>query len=168
MYYVLFLVADSIPEWYESRIIQHNAKQMDPYADSGFDLACPSTLSVDASTFFMDFKVKAAMYKSESPIDLNNIELEKYTPSAYYLYPRSSISKTPFRLANSVGIIDRGYRGNIGAYFDNFDCKEGLIEEGQRLVQLCSPTLDPFHVVLTTSLTFTERGENGFGSTGKM
>ena len=165
MYYVLFLVADSIPEWYESRMIQHNAKQSDPYADSGFDLASPINLSVDAGTFFLDFKVKAAMYKSDTPIDLNHLELEKYTPSGYYLYPRSSISKTPFRLANCVGIIDRGYRGNIGAFFD---CKEGQIETGQRLVQLCSPTLDPFHVILTTSLTFTERGANGFGSTGKM
>ena len=165
MYYVLFLVADSIQEWYESRIIQHNSKQSDPYADSGFDLASPVNLSLDAGTFFLDFKVKAAMYKSDTPIDLNHLELENYTPSAYYLYPRSSISKTPFRLANSVGIIARGYRGNIGAFFD---CKEGQIETGQRLVQLCSPTLDPFHVVLTNSLTFTERGVNGFGSTGKM
>jgi len=165
MFYVLCLVADnSIQEWYESRIIQHNAKQGDPYADSGFDLASPVNLST-TGTFFLDFKVKAAMYKSDTPIDLNNLEVEKYTPSAYYLYPRSSISKTSFRLANSVGIIDRGYRGNIGAYFD---CKEGNVEEGQRLVQLCSPTLDPFHVILTDSLTFTERGANGFGSTGKI
>lgn len=165
MFYVLFLVADSMQEWYESRVIQHNAKQSDPYADSGFDLASPINLSVEDGLLFLDFKVKAAMYKSDTPIDLNNLQLEKYTPSAYYLYSRSSISKTPFRLANSVGIIDRGYRGNIGAYFD---CKEGNVEEGQRLVQLCSPTLDPFHVVLTETLTFTERGANGFGSTGKI
>ena len=166
MYYVLFLVVDNtIQEWYESRIIQHNAKQEDPYADSGFDIASPKNLSVEnGSLLFLDFKVKGAMYKSETPIDLNNLEIEKYTPSAYYLYPRSSISKTSFRLANSVGIIDRGYRGNLGAYFD---CKDGCIEMGQRLVQICSPTLDPFHVVLTDSLTFTDRGANGFGSTGK-
>jgi dUTP pyrophosphatase len=167
MYYVLFLVADTLPEWYESRyetrVIQHNTK-LGPYADSGFDLLCPSNVSVDG-LYFMDFQVKAAMYKSETPIDLNNLEMDKYTPSAYYLYPRSSISKTPFRLANSVGIIDRGYRGNVGAYFD---CKEGEIEEGQRLVQICSPTLDPFHVVLTDTLTMTDRGEKGFGSTGKI
>ena len=38
---------------------------------------------------------------------------------SYYLYPRSSVStKTPLRLANSVGIIDSGYRGNIKAVFD--------------------------------------------------
>jgi hypothetical protein len=164
MYYVLFLVADTLPEWYESRVIQHNTK-FGPYADSGFDLASPIQGDVDAGLLFVDFKVKAAMYKSETPIDLNNLEMDKYTPSAYYLYPRSSISKSSFRLANSVGIIDRGYRGNVGAYFD---CKEGEIEEGQRLVQICSPTLDPFHVVLTDTLTMTDRGEKGFGSTGKI
>jgi len=166
MYYVLFIVVDNtFQEWYESRVIQHNTKQEDPYADSGFDIASPINLSVEnGSLLFMDFKVKGAMYKSETPIDLNNLEIEKYTPSAYYLYPRSSISKSSFRLANSVGIIDRGYRGNLGAYFD---CKDGMIEVGQRLVQICSPTLDPFYVVLSNSLTFTERGENGFGSTGK-
>ena len=165
MYYVLFLVVDnSLQDWYDSRVIQHNANQEDSYADSGFDLASPSNQNVDTGLAFVDFKVKGAMYKSDTPIDLNNLEMEKYTPSAYYLYPRSSISKTSFRLANSVGIIDRGYRGNLGAYFD---CKYGILEMGQRLVQLCSPTLDPFHVVLTDSLTFTQRGENGFGSTGK-
>jgi dUTP pyrophosphatase len=164
MYYVLFLVADALPDWYESRVIQHNTKQ-GPYADSGFDLASPIQGEKEAGLLFVDFQVKAAMYKSETPIDLNNLEMDKYTPSAYYLYSRSSISKTPFRLANNVGIIDRGYRGNIGAYFD---CKGGVIEECQRLVQICSPTLDPFHVVLTDTLTMTERGENGFGSTGKL
>jgi hypothetical protein len=161
MYYVLFLVVDSLQEWYESRVIQHNTQDL--YADSGFDLASPINLSRDG-LLFMDFKVKGAMYKSDTPIDLNHIDIEKYTPSAYYLYPRSSISKSSFRLANSVGIMDRGYRGNIGAYFD---CKNGTVEIGQRLVQICSPTLDPFHVVLSDSLTFTERGANGFGSTGK-
>ena len=39
MYYVLFVDAED----YESRVIQHNAKQSDPYADSGFDLAFPSS-----------------------------------------------------------------------------------------------------------------------------
>jgi len=85
-------------------------------------------------------------------------------PSAYFLYPRSSISKTSFRLANCTGIIDRGYRGNLGAFFDCI-CDSSM-EKGQRLVQICSPTLEPFEVQLVSSLPFTDRGENGFGSTG--
>ena len=103
MFYVLFVDADD----YESRVIQHNSKQTDPYADSGFDLACPSQLTVEAGTLFIDFKVKAAMYKSETPIDLNHLEMEKYTPSAYYLYPRSSISKTSSSATCASSIAER-------------------------------------------------------------
>jgi len=157
------MIDDKLRELYQSKITKHNEKQ-DIYADSGFDLASPISISVEEGLFFIDFKVKGAMYKSDEPIDITNIDISKYTPSAYYLYPRSSISKTSFRLANSVGIIDRGYRGNLGAYFD---CKDGMVEMGERLVQLCSPTLDPFYVISTDSLSFTERGTNGFGSTGK-
>ena len=38
---------------------------------------------------------------------------------AYYLFPRSSISKTPLRMSNSIGLIDGGYRGEIMASCDN-------------------------------------------------
>ena len=148
--YVLFLtVEDSLREWYEERVVKHNEKCLDQYADSGFDLACPEDANVTGLSF-VDFKVKGAMYKDS-------------IPSAYFLYPRSSISKTKFRLANCTGIIDRGYRGNLGAFFD---CMESRMEKGQRLVQICSPTLEPFEVRLVSSLSSTERGENGFGSTG--
>ncbi len=144
------MVDESLREWYEERIIKHNEKCKDPYADSGFDLAIPEDRIVNTN-IFIDFKIKGAMYK-------DNI------PSAYFLYPRSSISKTQFRLANSTGIIDRGYRGNLGAFFDSMG--HSTMEKGQRIVQLCSPTLEPFEVKLVTSLSLTERGENGFGSSG--
>ena len=147
MYTLYIVVDDSLKPFYETKLMQH----INEYADSGFDLFCPETMNVEG-TFFIDFKIKTAMYKDGQP-------------SAYYLYPRSSISKTPFRLANSVGIMDAGYRGNVGAYFD---CKSpSQIEVGQRLVQICSPTLEPFQIILTDSLTETQRNTNGFGSSGK-
>ena len=93
--------------------------------------------------------------------DINGI------PTAFYMYPRSSISKTPFRLANNVGIIDCGYRGNLGAYFDCFSNSTEKITKGSRLLQICSPNLLPFRVVLVNSLDETIRGAGGFGSTGK-
>lgn len=147
MYVLELMVEDSLREWYEARVSKHNETCKDPYADSGFDLACPEDAKV-TGLFFIDFKVRGAMYNGD-------------IPSAYYLYPRSSISKTKFRLANSAGIIDRGYRGNIGAFFD---CTESKVERGQRLVQICSPTLEPFEIRLVSSLSSTERGEKGFGS----
>jgi dUTP pyrophosphatase len=103
---------------------------------------------------------------------------------SYYLFPRSSISKTPLRLANSVGIIDAGYRGNLKAAFTfvptfqdlnrilsvgSLDCYPPYkVEKGSRLVQLCSNDLEPFHKVeLVDILSNTSRGDGAFGSTGK-
>jgi dUTP pyrophosphatase len=85
----------------------------------------------------------------------------------YYLYPRSSLSKTPLRLANSVGIIDSSYRGELIAAVDNISEEDFDIKQGQRLFQLCSPTLEPINYTVTNELSETKRGDCGFGSTGK-
>ena len=81
-----------------------------------------------------------------------------------------SISKTKFRLANNVGIIDSGYRGNLIGMFDvlysNMPVK---CEKGTRLLQICTPTLEPFKIVMVESdndLSTTNRGSSGLGSTG--
>ena len=88
-------------------------------------------------------------------------------PVSYYLYRRSSIIKTPLRLANSVGIIDSGYRGDIIACVDNIKNVPYTIEQGTRLFQICGPTLEPIEFKLVTDLSDTQRGEGGFGSTGQ-
>jgi len=142
---------ESVKDMYEEAAKNHNAEvETNPYANSGFDLplyadVCMSGLHKE------DYMVKAAMFDGE-------------TPSAFYLYPRSSISKTELRLANSVGIIDRGYRGNLCAMFD---VKTPFVAmKGQRFVQICEPSLEPFKVVIVDELDSTKRGEGGFGSTG--
>ena len=86
--------------------------------------------------------------------------------TSYYLYPRSSIIKTPLRLSNSVGIIDAGYRGNIIACVDNIKNYEFKIEKGSRLFQICGPTLEPIEIRVINELSNSQRGSGGFGSTG--
>ena len=76
-------------------------------------------------------------------------------------------SKTPLRLANSMGLIDKGYRGNIMGCFDNRSDEDYLIKKGDRLLQICSPSLDEISYELVDELDRTERGTGGFGSTGK-
>ena len=66
-------------------------------------------------------------------------------PVGYFLYPRSSTgTKTPLRLANSVGVIDAGYRGNYIAAFDNIRVETFKVEKGQKLAQICSPNITFF------------------------
>lgn len=122
--------------------------------DSGFDVFNPRMVELNETTK-VNFNIKCAMMD----------ETNKSVP--YYLYMRSSLSKTNIRLANSVGIIDKGYRGNICAYFDVI--KPDVLEAYQRPVQICSNNLDWFDVKLVDDFecfTYTLRGENGFGSTG--
>ena len=85
------------------------------------------------------------------------------------MYPRSSISKTPLRLANSVGIIDSGYRGNLCAAVDNIQTDPFQVTIHQRLFQICSPSLTPLIVKVIDDIDYfeeTSRGHGGFGSTG--
>ena len=86
----------------------------------------------------------------------------------YFLAPRSSISKTPLRMSNSIGIIDAGYRGEIMAVCDNISEEEYIIEKGTRLFQLLNTDLVPFNEVnLVEELSETSRGDGGFGSTNE-
>lgn len=85
---------------------------------------------------------------------------------AYYLFPRSSISKTPLRMSNSIGLIDGGYRGEIMASCDNIKDVPFTAEKGQRLFQLVATDSSPIHYELVDELTETTRGAGGFGSTG--
>ena len=83
-------------------------------------------------TIFIDLGIQCEMVNNDKNI-------------GYYLYPRSSISKTPLILANSVGIIDSGYRGNIKACFDlnkNHESYDNFkIESGNRYVQITPPNI---------------------------
>lgn len=112
------------------------------------------------------------------------ISCEPEDGKAYFLIPRSSISKTPLRMANSIGLIDGGYRGPLLAKVDNITqiaidggdgfgliinpkAKPYTIEKGQRLFQLVAADVSPIYYELVDELTETTRGSGGFGSTGK-
>ena len=125
--------------------------------DSGLDLYCPIDIIImPGETVKIDLQIQCEAFKEA---------LNEGKNMSYYLYPRSSIVKTPLRLANSVGIIDAGYRGNIMAYVDNIKTEEYRIEAGTRLFQICSPDLSPLTFELVNQLSDTTRGTGGFGST---
>ena len=103
----------------------------------------------------------------ETAIIKSYIACENTQGNSYFLMPRSSISKTPLRQCNSVGLIDGSYRGEIMAAVDNVKNEPYTVEPGQRLFQLVAMDGSPIHIKLVSKLTETGRGEGGFGSTGK-
>ena len=142
----------------DSKIASMGGSSTKIHFDSGVDLYCPDNILVDpGETKFINLGVACAATKYNHGI---------YQPAAFYLYPRSSLSKTPLRLANSVGIIDSGYRGNIIAAVDNISDEGFLVKKGTRLFQICAPDLSMIDFDLVDKLDKTTRGEGGFGSTG--
>ncbi len=128
--------------------------------DAGVDLYCPETITVKArSQGKIDFKIQCEMTNVQ-----NKDKLEYYS---YLLVPRSSIVKTPLRMSNSIGIIDKLYRGNIMAFVDNISDSDYTIEKGTRLFQIIKGDLQPLTITIVDKLSYTERGVGGFGSTGK-
>lgn len=83
------------------------------------------------------------------------------------LVPRSSMSKTPLRCANSVGIIDADYRGELSIVYENVSCNDYTIFRGDRIAQLIIIPVAMVDVLDVNELSETERGAGGYGSTGK-
>ena len=124
--------------------------------DSGIDLYIVNELIVDPfKVGTIDFEIQCEMYN-----------LETNTLSSYYLVPRSSIANTDFQLANSIGIIDAGYRGNIKAKVRNFNPSESnTLNPLSSYFQIIAPDLKPIKINIVNNLSTTTRADGGFGST---
>jgi dUTP pyrophosphatase len=87
------------------------------------------------------------------------------------VFPRSSIRKTNLQLSNSVGVIDSGYRGELQATFNKIQGIDNVEREnykvGDRVCQIIIIPHPPIEFNEVNELSNTERGEGGFGSTGK-
>lgn len=84
---------------------------------------------------------------------------------SYMMFPRSSISKTPLRLANSIGLCDAGYTGELKAPLYNTGNTPFHLKKGDRYVQLVAPNLEPVEFEIVDIVRNTSRGAGGFGST---
>ena len=80
------------------------------------------------------------------------------------LFSRSSVPKTNLRLANAVGVIDSGYRGEVMLKFDKSGDKQ--YEPGDRVGQLMLVPIPSIQFVQVVNLPQSDRGLGGFGSTG--
>ena len=87
---------------------------------------------------------------------------------AGFIQPRSGLAlKQGMTIVNTPGLIDSGYRGEIGVVALNTDLKETIhIKRGDRVAQLVIQAVPVVEVVEVQELDLTERSETGFGSSG--
>lgn len=178
MHLKLFVDSDSdeLKNTYIISAVNHNQKLMsDPhFFDAGFDLFLPNNTVFDSENVNkIDFKVKccAQIHHLSMNNDVASSNYRSYF-SGFYVHPRSSLSKTPLRLANATGIIDAGYRGNLIGMLDcnNREDNDYTSAQFTRMLQICAPSLMPIYVEVVDSIDdlgpSTSRGGGGIGSTG--
>ena len=91
-------------------------------------------------------------------------------PSGYEIQvrPRSGLAfKHGVTVLNSPGTVDSGYRGEIGVILSNFGDEPFPVSVGDRIAQLVVSPVTQAEISETSDVSSSERGEGGFGSTGK-
>lgn len=82
--------------------------------------------------------------------------------------PRSGLAlKKGIGVLNSPGTIDADYRGEIGIILINLSTENFLIEDGERIAQMVISRFEKAEWTEVDELSVTERGEGGFGHTGR-
>lgn len=82
------------------------------------------------------------------------------------VFPRSGLGSKGITLRNAVGVADSGYRGEVMAALWNTTDEEFRFEKGDRICQLVVMPYCPCEVVPVDELEGSERGADGYGSTG--
>jgi len=177
---------------YVNAAINHNnkLKNIPTCIDAGFDLFTPGNCEKEKNVYGDKIRFFGPNWDVISPV--NKLDLNvccsaqlftdtcKQFNTGYYMYPRSSISKTQLRLANATGIIDAGYRGHLMGMFDVVNIQKSKSDDEEahyygckfdRYLQICAPGLVPIIVEIVNSKEDlgqqTVRGCGGFGSTGR-
>jgi dUTPase len=138
--------------------------------NAGVDLLCVNDQIVNqgANATLLGLGVKARMVRHWQEY-VFGAAMKKKGYCHYWLAPRSSIWKSGVRQANSIGVIDKSYRGELmGAVLSNVDGPVS-ITANTRLFQVLAPDMGSITQVILkplSELDSTERGEGGFGSTG--
>jgi dUTP pyrophosphatase len=134
--------------------------------DSGFDIPLIERyVQPDIAQYTFNFNIQVAATNTHGD------------PVPCLLLPRSSISSTPFRLANSIGLIDAGYRGELRAKVDVIELTSNYpdipIIHGSRYFQICQHNFLPWSEINIVQFenelpaARDDRGAGGFGSTGQ-
>ena len=123
--------------------------------DAGFDLYCTS---------------KEIDWTKRQIVCHTGLALEIPEGHVGLMFPRSSVSNKPLMMANSVGVVDSCYRGEVTAKFNITDTRQSAFshyQEGDRIAQMIIIPYPAIEFEETDSLSESDRGTGGYGSTGR-
>lgn len=128
--------------------------------DMGYDLKAAENVLLKAGTRM----IVSAGFKMALPVE------KEYIWEAQ-IRPRSGLSaKTTLRIANTPGTIDAGYRGTVGVIMENIGIEKKddyHIRKGDKIAQMVITRSPKIILEQVEVLDDTERGEKGFGSSGR-
>lgn len=133
------------------------------WTDSGFDIPMLEGVWDGGKNIKYNYGLKLGVHVAA-------VEGLQTRPSL--LLPRSSIGSTPFRMTNSIGLIDQGYRGEVQAKVDVVSSTYFVWDNQTRMFQICQHNFLPWasiHIVDRLEelpAAPDNRGDGGFGSTG--
>jgi dUTP pyrophosphatase len=120
----------------------------------------------------MDLTITSVIFETNTDVSYGfGIAMEIPQGHVGLVFPRSSIRNFDLSLTNAVGVIDSGYRGEIQATFKKTNWLKGNNSEkyeiGDRGAQIIIIPYPKINFIESEKLTETDRGNGGFGSTGK-
>ena len=177
-----------LKDMYYNSAHKHNTKLLESnHIDAGFDLISPGNDPQEESIYGDFLPFFGPGWEATNPVNKLDlkvccaakmfVESGKNYNTGYYMHPRSSLSKTQLRLANSTGIIDAGYRGHLMGMFDVVNIEQDkkssdadyFGKKYDKYLQICAPGLVPIIVEIVGTKEElgeeTARGSGGFGST---
>lgn len=117
----------------------------------------------------LDITATSKTWDEKNEVLIFGTDLQVEIPRGHFgaLFPRSSVFKTGMSLANSVGIIDQNFRGEIKVLFYPGNRPKQNYEVGDRIAQLVILPYEYVNIQVVDELSDSNRGTGGFGSSGK-
>ena len=129
-------------------------------------LCCPEYKTSGSAGADLKVSVNVVLNPNSSLVVTTGVSLA--IPDGYVglVFPRSGLASKGVTLANSVGVIDSDYRGEIQLALVNRGTDTVQLNAGDRVAQIVFIPTTQFPFVIQTTLDSTTRGTGGFGSTG--
>ena len=128
----------------------------------------PAKAHCDDAAYDLRSRIDTVLAPGRSSLVPAGFKMELPAGCEAQVRPRSGLAlKHNITLTNSPGTIDAGYRGEVGVIMFNHGPEEFAVKRGDRIAQMVIAELPAVELETVAVLSSSDRGEGGFGSTGR-